>query len=146
MLRDIMRKSNLIQEASEIKKGFKFFMVDEIKDQDLINDMDDLGDRKNLEVVLITDENYDPDNYDYNEYFKIDTEKLIKYVEEKFPKYESGDYMDFTGNFSLHSLVCEFIAQEYESKCFGDWEEFSSTMDGHTKVAAVPGEKLDETE
>jgi hypothetical protein len=131
MLKNIIKEVLQLSEAKEIKKdSFEYFYMDEVKDIDNINDVEDLGDLKNVEVFLITDKTYKKDDPGTGEWFKIDTEKIIKYLETSVDKYSAGDYLDFGGSFTLENCLNKFIELEYESKCFTNWDDFVGTMDG----------------
>jgi hypothetical protein len=131
MLKDIMNELFQLSEAKDIDKdSFEYFFVDEIKDLDVIVDVEELGDRKNVEVLLITDETYEEDDPGKGQWYKIDTEDIIKFLEETVDKFEDGDYLDFGGSFTLDTCIKKYIESKCECKCFDTWEDFIGTMDG----------------
>tara|TARA_R110000822_G_scaffold128195_28_gene263963 strand:- start:2230 stop:2649 length:420 start_codon:yes stop_codon:yes gene_type:complete len=131
MLRKILKNAKIIVEGKEIKKdSFIYYYMDEIKDIDKITDITDLGDKKNVEIMLMTDENYNADDPTKGEWFKIDTEKLIKYATNTFDKFEDGDYMDFMGSYGVGDLITGYLESEFAMKCFKTWAEYIGTMDG----------------
>jgi len=131
MLKNILKEVLQLKEAKEIKKdSFMYFFLDEIKDIDKINDVEDLGDLSNVEVFLVTDKTYKKDDPGKGEWFKINTEKLLKYIESTVDKYETGDYLDFGGTFTLEHCIKKYIELEFEGKCFTNWVDFAGTMDG----------------
>lgn len=139
MINEILRKHKLINEAAAIKKdSFKYFFVDEIKNIDTIADVEDLGDLKNVEILLTTDKNYvagvKPSKGDW---YKIDTEDLIKFMEKTVDKFEAGDYLDFISSYSLEDLIKNYLEHTYKFKCFNKWADFVGAMEGAGKIEGL---------
>lgn len=127
-IKKILIDSKIIREGKEIKKDtFKYFYIDEIKNIDSIPDIEALGDKKNIEVKLVTDENYTEDGK--GAWFKIDTEDIIKCVEDNVDKYEAGDYMDFMGSFGLADWIVKYIESEFTVRHYKEWSDFARTME-----------------
>jgi hypothetical protein len=138
MIRDILKKSGILKEATDIKKdSFQYFFIDEIKDVDTIIDIEDLGDRKNVEVLLTTDKNYTTGEPSDGTWFKIDSEDLIKHIEKSVDKFESGDYLDFMGGYGLANVIVGYLESTYQMKHYKDWTSFKGTMEGTGKVAGI---------
>ena len=130
MIRKIMVESNIIAEGKELKKGdFEYVYVDEIKDMDEFVDTDELGDRKNVEVRLITDKNHKPDDPESGEFYKISTEKLLKHLSKTMDKIEKGDNIDLTGGYNIMDLVCSYLESECECTLFKSYEDFTNTVE-----------------
>lgn len=138
MIHDIMKKAGILKEATDIKKdSFQYFFIDEIKDVDTIIDIEDLGDRKNVEVLLTTDKNYTTGEPSDGTWFKIDSEDLIKHIEKSVDKFESGDYLDFMGGYGLANVIVGYLESTYQMKHYKDWAAFKGTMEGTGKVAGL---------
>lgn len=132
MIRDILKEVLNIKEAKEISKDtFMYFFLDEIKDIDNINDIEDLGEKDNIEINLVTDKTYKEDDPGNGEWYKIKTEDIIKYIETTVDKFESGDYLDFSG-YPLEQCVAKYIESKFEAKWFPDWDSFAKTMEGNS--------------
>lgn len=133
MLKKILKEVLNLREAKEIKKNdFMCFYIDEIKDLDNITDVHDLGEKKNVEVYLITDKNYDPDD-PKGTWYKINTEDLIKYMAKTIDKFKDGDYLDFMGSYGVGDVIVGFLCSKYEVKHYKDWNEFVRTVSGDYK-------------
>ncbi len=135
MLSEILKANGLIKEATEIKKdSFKYFYIDEIKDVDTITDVTDLGDRNAVEILLTTEKNYNADKPSDGTWYKVNSEKLIKFMTKTVDKFEDGDYIDFMGGYGLTDLIVNYIESEFKAKHFKTWTDFVGVMEGDGKV------------
>lgn len=138
MITEILRNSKIIREASEIKKdSFKYFFIDDIKNLETITDVEDLGDLKNVEILLTTDKNYTVGKPSPGDWYKINSEDLIKYMEKTVDKFESGDYLDFISSYSLTDLIVNYLESTFQLKCYRDWTDFVGTMEGAGKIEGL---------
>lgn len=125
-----MHKLNLY-EAKELKKNeFTFFLVDEVKDADAFTDLDSIGEKKNIEVYLVTDKTHKEVDPAAGKWYKIPTDKFLKHVTGQYDKLSRGDNFTFPESYKLATPIIAYIEDNYEAMGFENYDTFKAALEG----------------
>lgn len=135
MLKQIINEVLNIREAKEIEKvEFKYFYIEEYDSDNSIHDINDLMSRDYINVLLITDTNFEKEELTAADEVKISTEDLEEYLVGTWDDYSSGDYMDFMGNYGLDALIGGYIEDVHKKKWCRKYSDLERLMDAENRI------------